>query len=130
MPVGEFHILPTKTTPEIFLSPEGIIKIKGRGMSVRKADVSEVLRAWIDDYLNKPAEITYVSIAFEYLNSNSVAKLLLFLRRISQVSMRGRKLVVYWYYEEEDDDIKERGEFISLNLNIHFEFIRIKNLSV
>ena len=41
MILEEFHILPTENSPEVILNPEGIIKIKGRGMVVNKTSVPE-----------------------------------------------------------------------------------------
>jgi hypothetical protein len=34
MIIEEVHILPTDNTPEILLNPDGIIKIKGRALTV------------------------------------------------------------------------------------------------
>jgi hypothetical protein len=34
MILDEVHILPTDNTPEVLLNPEGIIKIKGRALTV------------------------------------------------------------------------------------------------
>ena len=71
MLTGEIHILPTDNTPEFLFSPEGIITIRGRGLFGDKTKVTEQIMNWIDEYLSNPAEITYVNIAFEYLNSFS-----------------------------------------------------------
>ena len=65
------HILPTDNSPEVYLNPDGIIKIKGRGMVVNKTRVPEQINDWLDEYLLNPAETTEVIIAFEYLNSYS-----------------------------------------------------------
>lgn len=123
MPVSKIHILPTKDTPEVILNPEGIIKISGRGMSIKKVEVAEEIMNWINEYLKSPAEITYVSVALEYLNSTCTTKLVTILRKISEVVLKNKKYVVYWYYEEDDDDIIERGEYISSTFDIPMEFI-------
>jgi hypothetical protein len=34
MIIDEVHILPTDSTPEVLLNPEGIIKINGRALTV------------------------------------------------------------------------------------------------
>ena len=118
----EIHILPTEKTPEVFLNPGGIIKIKGRGLMVNKAEVSEQIKNWIDAYLSNPAEITYVIIAFEYLNSFSTMILVSILIKLLQINMQNRKLVVEWFYEEDDYDILERGEHISTAFDIPITF--------
>jgi hypothetical protein len=123
MIIDEVHILPSEKTPEVFLNPEGIITIRGRGLTLNKNEVPDQILSWIDSYLKNPADITYLVIAFEYLNSYSTATLFMILRKISNVILRSKKLIIKWYYEEDDDDILERGEYIEAALNIPFEFI-------
>ena len=126
---GEMHILPTDHTPEFLFNIEGMIKIKGRGLFGNKTAVTEQILNWIDDYISHPAEITYVVIAFEYLNSYSTTVLVSLLRKISHVILQSDKLVIQWYYEEDDEDILERGEYISSTLNIPITFILTNNIS-
>jgi len=129
MGVERVHILPTENSPEVFLNPEGIIKIKGRGMVVNKTRVPEQINAWLDDYLLNPAETTDVTVAFEYLNSYSTTILASFLTKISQVIRLNKKFVIHWYYEEDDDDILDRGEYISESLNLPIKFIVIDDIA-
>src|SRR4030042_4610478 len=123
MVLAEVHILPTDRTPEVILNPEGIIKIKGRGLAVNKTEIPKQIINWLNTYINNPAEVTYVIIAYEYLNSFSTTVLVSILKRIIQVTLRSKKYVIQWYYEYDDIDILERGEYISSILNIPVEFI-------
>jgi len=123
------EILPTGNTPYILLDPEGFIKIKGKGMVINETEDLNNMYAWIDLYVKNPAEVTYVSICFEYLNSFCTAKLVNILRKLLEVVEKKKKLVVYWYYEEDDNDILERGEYISTTFNMPFEFITIGDIS-
>jgi hypothetical protein len=123
MQISKLHILPTDNTPEIILDPEGIIKIKGRGMVLNNIGVSGQIMDWLDAYIGNPAEITYVSIAFEYLDSYCTTKLVLILKKISQVDLQNKKYLITWYHEEDDEDILERGEYISATLNIPIDFV-------
>jgi SiaC family regulatory phosphoprotein len=120
---GEIHILPTDNTPEFLFGPDGMLKIRGRGLYGNKTKETEQLMNWIDEYLLNPAEITYLTIAFEYLNSFSTTVLVTIMRKLSQVILKSGKLVIQWYYENEDEDILERGEYISSTFNIPIEFI-------
>jgi len=129
MVISKLHILPTDNTPEVFLNPDGIIKIKGRGMVANKTNVPEEIINWLDAYLLNPAETTDVIIAFEYLNSYSTTILATTLKKISQVTQQNKKFVIHWYYEEEDYDILERGEYISETYDIPIEFIMIDDIS-
>jgi hypothetical protein len=123
--MDKIHILPTKQTPEFLFSPEGIIKIIGRGLFGNKTEVTEKISNCIDEYIIDPAEITYVIIKFEYLNSFSTTIIVSILRKLSQVILQSKKLIIQWYYEEDDDDILERGEYISSTFDIPIKFIMI-----
>jgi uncharacterized protein with WD repeat len=120
---GEIHILPTDNTPEFLFSPDGMFKIRGRGLYGNMTKETDQIVTWIDEYLLNPAETTYVTIAFEYLNSFSTTILVSILRKLSHVILKSDKLVIQWYYEEGDEDILERGEYISSTFNIPIEFI-------
>lgn len=119
----ELHILPTDKTPEFKFSHDGFITIRGRGLYGNNTEVSEQIMNWFDVYLHDPAEVTCVTLEFEYLNSFSSTVLVSILKKLLQVILQSKKLVVRWYYEEDDDDILERGEFISETFNIPIEFI-------
>jgi hypothetical protein len=123
MKIDAVHILPTNNTPEVLLSPDGIIKIRGRAIDESRAKYSEPILAWIDSYLQNPAKITEVTIALEYLNSYNSIILASILKKLSLVNQQSKNLVVKWYIEEDDDDLLERGEYTSSSLNIPIEFI-------
>jgi hypothetical protein len=129
MIIEEVHILPTDNTPEILLNPEGIIKIKGRALTVNTTEVPKQILNWLDAYLINPAETTDIIVAFEYLNSFSTTILVSVLTKISQVIQHKNKFVIHWYYEEEDDDILERGEYISETYDIPIEFIMTNDIT-
>jgi len=129
MIIDEVHILPTDKTPEVFLNPDGNIKIKGRGVVVTLTEVPTQIMNWIDSYLISPAEITTVIIAFDYLNSYCTVVLISILKKISQVKQQSKKLIIKWYYEDLEDDIFNQGEYISSTLYIPFEFIMTDNIT-
>jgi hypothetical protein len=129
MMTDEIHILPTDKTPEVLLKPEGIIKIKGRGLMVNETEVPKQVMNWIDVYLRNPAEITNIIIAFEYLNSFSTLLVVSILKKLLQVTLQKQKLVIQWYYEHDDYDILERGEYISLTFDIPITFVMTDNIA-
>jgi hypothetical protein len=129
MGLNEVHILPTKTTPEIFLNPKGIIKIKGRAIDESRDKAPEQMTTWIDAYVLNPPQLTEVIIALEFLNSFNTLVLTSTLKKISQVIRLGKKIAIRWYYEEDDVDIFERGEYISATVNIPTEFIKTDNVN-
>jgi hypothetical protein len=128
MILDKLHILPTAKTPEIILNPEGVIKIKGRGLTVNKTDDSSRIINWIEAYIRKPVDITFVIIDFEYLNSFSTTILVSMLSKLLQLCQQSKKLAIQWYYDEDDEDILERGQYISSTINIPIEFIMKKKI--
>ncbi len=128
MILEKVHILATENSPEFILNPDGIIKIKGRGMEVNKTRKPEI-NDWLDVYLLNPAETTYVTIAFEYLNNYYTTILAFVLKQISQVILQDKKFVIHWYYEKDDEDILDRGEYIAECLHIPIRFIAIDDIN-
>ncbi len=125
MGLAKVHIPPTNKTPEFHLNPEGIIIVKGRGMVSNNSEVPEQMLNWIDEYIMHPAEKTFVTIEFEYLNSFSTGILVSILKKFLEVNKQSKKLVILWYYDSDDDDIFERGEYIASVINFPIEFIMI-----
>ena len=130
MGIAAVHILPTNKTPEVFLNPEGSIKIIGRAIDESRTKFSEQILIWIDEYLAKPAVSTNVIIALEYMNSFNSIIMASIIRKLHQLNEQSKILSIKWYVEEDDDDLLERGEYISTTFNIPIEFIKtdqIKN---
>jgi hypothetical protein len=127
--LSEIHFLPTENTPEIHLNPTGVIKFQGRAITTYNTEFSDRILNWIDSYLTNPAEITYVIVKFEYLNSYGTTVLVSFFRKLLTVNKQSKKLEIFWHYEEEDDDMLEKGEYISSTLNIPIKFIIINSES-
>jgi hypothetical protein len=124
MGIAAVHILPTNKTPEVFLNPEGSIKIIGRAIDESRTKFSEQILIWIDDYLLKPAGSTDVIIALEYMNSFNSIIMASILRKLYQLNEQSKKISIKWFVEEDDDDLLERGEYISSTFNIPIEFIK------
>lgn len=123
MSIAAIHIFPTSKTPEVFLNPEGSIKIIGRAIDESRTKFSEQILIWIDDYLLKPAASTEVIIALEYMNSFNSIIMASILRKLNELNHQSKKLTIKWFVEEDDDDLLERGEYISSTFNIPIEFI-------
>lgn len=120
-------ISPTKNSPEVILDSKGIIKITGRLIPENALDYFKPIEEWINEYFRNPAEITFVEVRLEYINSTGTKYLFDIIHKITHVHLKknNRKFVINWYYEEEDEDILERGTFFSSNLDVPFNFIKI-----
>ena len=129
MTIDGLHILPTHNTPEFIISPDGIIKIKGRALFVDNTEIPEQIMNGFEAYFSNPAETTYVIIAIEYINSYSTTILVSILSKLSQVILQLKKLVIHWYYEEDDEDMLELGKYISQICNIPIEFVMINDIT-
>jgi hypothetical protein len=125
MSISELKIPSKNNSPEITLRPEGYVRIKGRWMNGDVVEFSKPIINWIDEYVKDPAELTCVDIFCEYFSGNNSVVLMSLLRKIFNVKMKNKKLIINWYYEEGDEDILEQGEYISETLEIPFNFIII-----
>jgi hypothetical protein len=117
------HIAPTESTPEVVLDPAGIIVIKGKSMNKNAAEFYAQIVRWIDAYINDPADLTSVDIYPEYFNGVNSMIFISLLKRISNVKLKNKELVINWHYEEDDEDILAQGENISSVLDIPINLI-------
>ena len=123
----ELKILPAKDTPEIILKPDGIIRIKGRLMNRYANEYFKQIEDWVDKYVCDPADLTCVDICLEYFNVSNIRIFISILKKMESIKLKNKKYVINWYYEEGDEDILETGEYISLHLDMPFNFIRIND---
>jgi hypothetical protein len=121
----ELRILPTKSSPDIILRPDGIVKITGRSIQEDVADFFAPVEKWIADYIEMPAELTCVDMKLEYFNSASAKVFIHLLELLKHVTLKNKKFIFNWYYEDGDEDILERGEYFSSVLDANFNFIKI-----
>jgi hypothetical protein len=125
--VKEVKILPTKSSPEVILNPDGIIKIRGRSIQEDVAEFFEPVDDWITEYVKEPADITCVDVMLEYFNSASARVFITLFQKITWVTLRHKKFIFNWYYEDGDEDILERGEYFASVLDVPINFIKISS---
>jgi len=120
-------ISPTKNTPQIILDPKGTIKLTGRLIPENAEDFFKPIEEWINEYFKNPAEITSVEICIEYINSAGTKYLLDIIHKITHIHLKKnrKKFVINWFYNDEDEDMLEKGTFLSSDLDIPFNFIKI-----
>ena len=121
----EIKIESTKSSPEIRLDTDGMIRITGRSMATNCSDVYLKAERWLEVYLPEPAEITCLDVKLEYLNSRDMKFYISIIKKMMAVGLTDKKLIVNWFYEEGDEDIREKGEYISLETGYQFNFIRL-----
>jgi hypothetical protein len=123
--MNQLVIEPTKNSPEIVLNPSGTFKFKGRSIHENTQIFFESVLNWIDEYINDPADTTFVDIQFEYFNSATAKYLIIMLQRLKNVRLKDKKYYINWFYEEGDEDILERGEYFASVLDMDFNFVEI-----
>jgi len=121
----ELRIPSSKNSPEIILTPEGMVKIMGRSIHENVAEFFAPVDKWITEYIESPAEVTCVDMNLEYFNSASAKVFIHLLEIIKHVSLKNKKFVFNWYYEDGDEDIFERGEYFASVLDVPFRFIKM-----
>jgi len=120
----ELRISPTKNSPEILLTPDGNLKIKGRSIHENVSDFFAPVEEWIVEYIENPADTTFVEMNLEYFNSASAKVFIHLLEMLKHVSLKNGKYIFNWYYEDGDEDILERGEYFCSILDVPFNFIK------
>jgi hypothetical protein len=120
-------ISPTRNTPEVILDEKGTIKFTGRLIPENAEDFFNPIEVWINEYFQRPAEITCVEIRLEYINSVGSKFLLNILHIITHIHLNKdkKRFVIRWYYRDEDEDILELGKFLSSDLDVPFDYIKI-----
>ena len=121
----ELRIAPTRNSPEVIMTPGGIIRIRGRSIHENVVDFFEPVEAWINEYIKTPADLTCVDINLEYFNSASAKAIIHLLQLVIYVQLKHKKFIFNWYYEEGDEDILERGQYFASVLSVPFNFIRL-----
>ncbi|MBW6502260.1 MAG: DUF1987 domain-containing protein [Bacteroidales bacterium] len=120
----ELRIPPTRNSPEVILTQEGFIRIKGRSIHENVVDFYEPVESWITEYIKNPADITCVDINLEYFNSASAKTIIHLLQIVTYVQLKNKKFLFNWFYEEGDEDVLERGQYFASVLDVPFNFIR------
>jgi hypothetical protein len=127
MLVAGGKISSTAKTPEIMLSPEGVVRITGRWMMQNNARFSKALSDWYDEYVFEQSDISAIDIQIEYFGGTNFHILISLLRRFLYNSFTGYEIPINWFYEEGDEDILDLGEYFSSSLGKPFNFIMIPN---
>lgn len=120
------NLLGTAKTPEIVLSSDAVITIRGRWMMENSSNFSKILSDWYDQNLLEIPYIAAINIHLEYFSGLNLYILITFLRKILFGKILFLSTQVNWYYEQGDEDILDLGDYISNILGKPFNFITIR----
>ena len=117
----------TMKTPSIeFDSAQGLLEIKGRSNPENTLDFYRPLVAWVDEYVQNPAEKTIVNVHLEHFNTSSSKSILEVFRALENIHKTAKgEIVVNWFYEGDDEDILEAGENYEAITGLPFRMVAI-----
>ena len=113
------HINKTDLSPEVKLSLDGSISIKGRSMMEDSLRFYKPIHEWTNHYIKHEKKDINIIVDLDYFNSSS-AKQLLKLFMIIDIDDASNKII--WVYPSDNEFIKDRGEEFEIMLDITFEY--------
>ena len=130
----KLYISPTKTTPEILLSPEeNTFYIRGISSpeDVRAIyyPVIDWIKIFIDEILEgeknsySPDFPLKIQVNLDYFNSSSAKFLFDIFSDLKRLILSGIPIIVEWFYAEEDNDLKDAGKEIALLAGLELTYI-------
>ncbi len=97
-------------TPKIDFDPEtGILIIEGKSFPPDVKEFYADVLEWLDEYMQKPAPQTELTLKLDYFNTASSKIILDILYKMEDLYKSGQPVIVKWYYPEDDEDMKETG---------------------
>lgn len=116
----------TPKTPSIeFDSDQGLLEIKGRSNPENTMDFYRPLVAWLDEYVQSPAEKTIINVHLEHFNTSSSKSILEIFKAVDPLHKENKDIVVNWFYEDDDEDILEAGENYEAITGLPFRMVAI-----
>lgn len=101
----------------------GTIILAGKSVPEGKTQHFDLFKAWVQEYIANPCEITTVEFRMEYFNINTSKYLLWFLYQLNDLFKTENELVVKWFFEKNDDDMLEVGEDMAVMVDFPFQYI-------
>lgn len=115
----------TEDTPSIILdSSKNTYEIAYRSLPEDANGFYEPVLKWLGEFYEVAPQKVHFTFFFEYFNTSSakqIAKILLFLEKLSQKS----EVVILWKYANNDADMLATGVRYSKSLSLNFEFIPV-----
>ncbi len=86
-------------------SPQGVLTLHGVSCDEDPKPLYQELKAWVQKYLEVPAEKTELYVRLKYFNTSSAKCLLDLIELLTQLTKNGKQLMITWYYENGDEDM-------------------------
>ncbi|MCU0434894.1 MAG: DUF1987 domain-containing protein [Bacteroidia bacterium] len=123
--IPPLHIPETRSTPEIhFDADNDIYLIRGRSIPPDASSFFYPLDKWVEALAaTGSARPVNIRIRLEHLNTGTIRSLLTIFSKLLRVREKGTQVNFEWYYNEEDEDLVDKGEEMSLILDVPFRYI-------
>lgn len=119
-------IIGTAKTPTVtFDANKGVLEVKGRSIPENAIEFYKPMVDWLDEYADKPIELTKVNVQLEYFNTSSSKCILDVFKKLEAIHKGNGEVVINWYYEEDDEDMLEAGEDYESIIRVPFKMIEI-----
>ncbi len=111
-----------KNTPNVSLSPEGVLVLEGRSIM----DDPYVFFDPLIEKITKCNSKTFtVEMRLEYMNTSSY-KLLLILFKSIVKNFNPTNILIKWFYESDDEDMLELGKDIESIIHVPVDFYEME----
>jgi SiaC family regulatory phosphoprotein len=122
--IAGIHIPESRSTPEVHFDLEkGIYLLRGRSIPADASSFFHPLEKWVEALNNAtlPKSIL-IKIRLEHLNTGTIRALLNIFSRLLRLRNKGTEISFEWFYEENDEDLIDKGEEMSLILDVPFKY--------
>ncbi len=122
--VAGIHIPETRSTPEVHFDLEKeIYLLRGRSIPADASSFFYPLEKWVEAVSTATAPKSMnIKIRLEHLNTGTIRALLNIFSRLLRLRDKGTEISFEWFYEESDEDLIDKGEEMSLILDIPFKY--------
>jgi hypothetical protein len=115
----------TEDTPSVFIDNEkGTFEFSGNSFPENAQLFYLPIKNWVKDYVLNPAEVTKISLKFDYLNTASTKYLLEILMMFLEINDKSKKLEIIWYCQITDEDMNYIGKKFKMLTELPIEIIR------
>jgi len=119
--MNKLSLKPTKVTPRVEFDPEkDQLTLEGESYPENSAEFYAPILEWIDEYLKKKPDFTFI-FKIVYFNTSSSKAILDIIDKLDEYCQEGGKVQVKWLYQKDDEDIYESGEEFLEDTDLSYE---------
>jgi hypothetical protein len=122
----DLKVSKTKKTPEIILKDSGDLSIVGVSIPEDPIPLFDPVVKWLDEYVKSPADLTTLTVQFQYINTSTKNYLVKIFNRLEQLYVSDNEVLIKWVYEHDDVDMVETGDDIQSKLKVPIEMICVE----